>query len=54
MEFVNILLNLEQKGEGHDKDLLLRQVDKVVDKVVDAGHGVNDGENFDFEANLDE
>ena len=24
-----------------------------VDKVVDAGHGVDNGENFDFDGNLD-
>ena len=26
---------------------------EVMDDVVDAGHGVNDGEDFDFDGNLD-
>ena len=35
------------------KDLLSRQVNKVVDEVIDAGHRVNNGEHFDFDGNLD-
>ena len=31
------------------EDLLAAQVNEV----VDAGHGVDDGENFDFNGNLD-
>ena len=29
------------------------QEDLAVDEVVDAGHGVDDGENFDFNGNLE-
>ena len=54
LEVMHIFVDQEVEWEQMHKDLLSRQVDKVVDKVVDARHRVDDGENFDFEGNLNE
>ena len=53
LEVMHIFVDQEAEQEQMHKDLLSRQVDEVVDDVVDAGHRVDDGENFDFDGNLD-
>ena len=44
-----IFINREAEWEQMQEDLGQDEVDKV----VDAGHGVDNGENFDFNGNLD-
>ena len=53
LEVMHIFIDQEAEWEQMHEDLLSRQVDEVVDKVVDAGHGVDDEENFNFNGNLD-
>ena len=52
LEVMHIFINWEAEWEQMRKDLLAAQVDKVVDEVVDTRHGVDDGENFNFDGNL--
>ena len=54
LEVMHIFVDQEAEWEQMCEDLLSRQVSEVVDKIIDAGHGVDDGENFDFEGNLNE
>ena len=49
LEVIYIFIDQEVEWEQMCKDLLKEQVNKV----MDAGHGVDDGENFDFDRNLD-
>ena len=50
---MHIFVDQEAEQEQMCKDLLFRQVDEVVDKIIDAGHRLDDGEHFNFEGNLD-
>ena len=50
---MHIFVDWEVEWEQMHEGLLAAQVDEVVDKVVDARHGVDNGENFDFNSNLD-
>ena len=53
LEVMHIFVDREAEWEQMHKDLLAAQVDEVVDKVIDARHRVDNGENFDFDGNLD-
>ena len=53
LEVMHIFVSWEVEWEQMHEDLLSRQVNEVVDEVVDAGHRVDDGENFNFDGNLD-
>ena len=53
LEVMHIFVDWEAEWEQMHKDLLAAQVDEVVDKVIDARHRVDNGENFDFDGNLD-
>ena len=46
LEVMHIFIDWEAKWEQMQEDL--------GDDVVDTGHGVDDGENFDFDSNLGE
>ena len=49
LEVMHIFVDQEAKWEQMCKDPLEEQVNKV----VDAGHGVDNGESCDFNSNLD-
>ena len=49
LEVMHIFVDWEAEWEQMCKDLLAGQVDEV----VDAGHRIDDGENVDFNGNLD-
>ena len=53
LEVMHIFIDREVEWEQMHKDLLSQQVNEVVEEVVDTGHGVDDGECFDFDGNLD-
>ena len=36
-----------------DREAQQEELESLVDEVVDAGHGVDSGENFDYDGNLD-
>ena len=48
-DILHIFVNHKAKWEQMQEDLGQGEVDKV----VNAGHGVDNGENFDYEGNLD-
>ena len=48
LEVMHIFVDQEVEWEQMHKDLLREQVDKV----ADAGHGVDNGENYNFDSNL--
>ena len=50
---MHIFVDWEAEWEQMRKDLLAAQVDEVVDEVIDARHRVDNGENFNFDGNLD-
>ena len=41
---------IDQQAEEEET---LEQMREAMDDVVDAGHGFNDGEDFDFDGNFD-
>lgn len=49
LDMMRIFVEWEAKWEQMQEDLLQEQVDEV----VDTGHGVDDGKNYDFDGNLD-
>ena len=53
MDVMHIFVDWEAKWEQIQEDLHLQHLHEAVDKVVDARHRVDDGENFDFNGNLD-
>ena len=53
LEVMHIFVDWEVEWEQMRKDLLSRQVEEVVDEIIDAGHGVDNGEHFNFDGNLD-
>ena len=48
LEVMHIFIDWEAEWEQMHEDLLAAQVDKV----VDIGHSIDNGENFDFNSNL--
>ena len=48
-DVLRIFVDREAEWEQEQEDLGQGEVDEV----VDAGHGVDDGEDFDFDGNLD-